>query len=879
MKTGEGVMDLVDSIVVPKEVIAKEIQTLGVMSDFEPAKKHVDAFKGENFLIVVDKESKYGEIFLLCVTKEAQEIFLSVVKEREETAVKAARAELEAEEAKAAIAYARANVIYEDCPIVARGWDSATSAETIAEIKLLSHKPVRDPICMEVTRPKRTCNQPYRFLDRNVEVGGIQEFRSHKDPHYVTLKESDIGIQAAPVSVNVSAQTTWYRSTNKAVQCEAATVMDISISAEAKEEFSSFLERAVSKIEQALDDCDTVNLFNETFQLTGDDEAADASQTDNELRELKNFADPNYSKMKVISCIDWMPKANGMVAVNAVRNMTIDQRANTAGLTYNSHLLIWDFRQLIRPSMLVYCPHEILTFRFNPVSPNLLVAGCATGQVVLWDLSDTMAHSVRKDGRSGSVMNVGGQDGGAGQAAGGVDETDAVSGAPVPPKFTSFVDFSHRRPVADIFWLPANTQINYRGQLVAAEHLDGNCYQFISVSADANILVWDIRYEAIGQDNIRHIGKSKHVPTEKLDKHSKEGGEAKVGKPLWSPIFRAGLKRLEGVGDLSLCRVSCSGNLKPSVSNKTSLPGDPRTHLMLATEEGDLLFADICVQKQASNAINEDDDEGGDNTREFLKWSVPDHVRPSVGLQQSPFFADVVLTVSDWGFHIWRIGDDTPIYTSPLSHAYLTCGCWSPTRPAVVVLATMDGSLLVWDFTDSSVRPSSDLKAMHTKITSMEFLRGHATQRQQLLAVGDETGTLHIFELPRNVAKPIHREETVMRKFIDREMKVCSFISLIFCEDPSLSAYVYHNSALHMSKRLKLKTMLILLLMTALALVLGHKRQLLRLHRGQVPQGVQGRWQMEILTSATALMKLRRPLTKLARKRKKNSPSWKPLLY
>lgn len=123
------------------------------------------------------------------------------------------------------------------------------------------------------------------------------------------------------------------------------------------------------------------------------------------------------------------------------------------------------------------------------------------------------------------------------------------------------------------------------------------------------------------------------------------------------------------------------------------------------------------------------------------------------------------------------MGDDTPVFTSPMSHAYLTCGCWSPTRPAVVVLATKDGSLLIWDFTDSSVRPSSDLKAMHMSITSMEFLKHQGiqqnSQRQQLLAVGDETGTLHIFELPRNVAKPVHREESVMRKFLERELKVC----------------------------------------------------------------------------------------------------------
>ena len=656
MKTGEGVMDLVDSITIPKEEIVKEIQAFGKMSDFEPAKKQVEAFTGEQFLIVVDKEQKYGEVFLLCVTEAAMEVFLSVVREKEEAAAAAARALKEEEEAKAAAAYARANIVYEDSPIIPRPWQTETSKETDVEIKSLTHNPVREPISLEITRPKRACNQAYRFLDRNVEVGGIQEFRSHKDPHYVVLKESEIGIQAAPITINMSAQTTWFRSLNKAVQCESATSMDITELEESKDEFSAFLERAVPKIEQALDDCDTVNLFNETFQLTGDDETGDSSQTDNQLRELKNFADPNFSKMKIISCIDWMPKANGMVAVNALRNLSIDQQASAAGITYNSHLLVWDFRQLIRPSMLMSCPYEILTFRFNPINPHLVVAGCATGQVAMWDLSDTVSHSNRKDNRGGAASAASSD--GSGGVAGSFEDTDGISGAPVSPKFLSFVDFSHRRPVADIFWLPPNTQINYRGQLVAPEHLDGNCYQFITVSADAQILVWDIRYEAIGQDNLRHIGKAKHVPTEKLDKHSKEGGEGKVGKPLWSPIFRAGLKRLEGVGDLSLCKVSCSGNLKQTVSSNTALPGDPRSHLVLTTEEGDLLFADICaVKSQANNsAVDDDDDAGqGETSREYLKWAVADHVRPTVALEQSPFFPDIVLSVSDWRFHIWRV--------------------------------------------------------------------------------------------------------------------------------------------------------------------------------------------------------------------------------
>lgn len=108
----------------------------------------------------------------------------------------------------------------------------------------------------------------------------------------------------------------------------------------------------------------------------------------------------------------------------------------------------------------------------------------------------------------------------------------------------------------------------------------------------------------------------------------------------------------------------------------------------------------------------------------------------------------------------------------------MTAGAWSPTRPSVLVVACADGSLMAWDFTDSSYRPSIELKATHTRITSMEFLNSNtgATaamfSRQQLLAVGDEGGTLHIFEMPRNITRPVHNEEDIMKKFLDRELKV-----------------------------------------------------------------------------------------------------------
>ncbi len=127
-----------------------------------------------------------------------------------------------------------------------------------------------------------------------------------------------------------------------------------------------------------------------------------------------------------------------------------------------------------------------------------------------------------------------------------------------------------------------------------------------------------------------------------------------------------------------------------------------------------------------------------------------------------------------------------------MSNSYLTAGAWSTTRPAVLFIACADGQILVWDFTDSGFRPSIELKATHAKITSMEILSGNSTgttaggaggnnnalnnaalnTRMQLLAVGDDVGTLHIFEMPRNLIKPVHREDAIMLKFLEREAQV-----------------------------------------------------------------------------------------------------------
>jgi hypothetical protein len=82
-------------------------------------------------------------------------------------------------------------------------------------------------------------------------------------------------------------------------------------------------------------------------------------------------------------------------------------------------------------------------------------------------------------------------------------EEEEVKLAPILPKYISNVDYSHKKCVADLVWLPPTTQINYRGQLVGQEYLDGNSYQFVTVAGDGLVMVWDTRFEEIAMDELK----------------------------------------------------------------------------------------------------------------------------------------------------------------------------------------------------------------------------------------------------------------------------------------------------------------------------------------------------------------------------------------
>jgi hypothetical protein len=168
----------------------------------------------------------------------------------------------------------------------------------------------------------------------------------------------------------------------------------------------------------------------------------------------------------------------------------------------------------------------------------------------------------------------------------------------------------------------------------------------------------------------------------------------------------------------------------------------------------------------------------------YIRWTAEDHFRPSVALERSPFFSDVLLSVGDRGFHLWREGSREPIFRSPPADARCTAGRWSPTRAGVILVAKASGDIDVWDLTDSSHRPLQEIHVGSVAVASMEFWQPNDRSLRdgsgkQLLAVGDVAGAMHVVDMPPHLrSRPGGHGAAQMGAYLDREQQQLAYAGL-----------------------------------------------------------------------------------------------------
>ena len=150
------------------------------------------------------------------------------------------------------------------------------------------------------------------------------------------------------------------------------------------DDFMEFVERSSKVIERALDQ--EYDILAD-YALSGangvdddDDEYGNTRSTKSRRRvkEVAQFYDERWSKKRMISAIDFCPKWPELVLAAYTKNPSAPHDPD--GLVQ-----VWNMHMQDRPEFVFHAQSDVLTAKFSPFHPNLIIGGSYSGQVLLWD--------------------------------------------------------------------------------------------------------------------------------------------------------------------------------------------------------------------------------------------------------------------------------------------------------------------------------------------------------------------------------------------------------------------------------------------------------------------------------------------------------------
>lgn len=123
--------------------------------------------------------------------------------------------------------------------------------------------------------------------------------------------------------------------------------------------------------------------------MLGDEEAASAAKISTVNLLPRTFFEHDYCKNKRVSCIKFHPTKPFLVGMGMIENLSFDDRAEIMGKSFDSHVLIMNFSDahIITLNYVLETPIEVSCIEFHPDNPNVLIGGCISGQLIVWDLS------------------------------------------------------------------------------------------------------------------------------------------------------------------------------------------------------------------------------------------------------------------------------------------------------------------------------------------------------------------------------------------------------------------------------------------------------------------------------------------------------------
>nr|XP_023661418.1 cytoplasmic dynein 1 intermediate chain 2-like isoform X2 [Paramormyrops kingsleyae] len=141
-------------------------------------------------------------------------------------------------------------------------------------------------------------------------------------------------------------------------------------------DFVTFFEHSSRIVERALSE--HVDVF---FDYSGRDlqEKDGEIQAGAKLSLNRQFTDEQWSKHRVVTCLDWSPQYPELLVASYNNNEEAPHEPDGVALVWNMK-----YRKTT-PEYVFHCQSAVMSTTFAKFHPNLVVGGTYSGQIVLWD--------------------------------------------------------------------------------------------------------------------------------------------------------------------------------------------------------------------------------------------------------------------------------------------------------------------------------------------------------------------------------------------------------------------------------------------------------------------------------------------------------------
>lgn len=166
------------------------------------------------------------------------------------------------------------------------------------------------------------------------------------------------------------------------------------------EDFLDFVERSSKVIEKALDeDYDLLADYTlDGAELESDEDEGYGSSRGKKgrrVRQVAQFYDERWCRKRMISDLHFSPKFPELLLASYTKNPSAPQ--DPSGL-----IQIWNMHLHSRPEYTFHSTSDILTAKFSPFHPSLIIGGSYSGQVILWDTRSRTPLPVQKTPLTGA---------------------------------------------------------------------------------------------------------------------------------------------------------------------------------------------------------------------------------------------------------------------------------------------------------------------------------------------------------------------------------------------------------------------------------------------------------------------------------------------